>query len=209
MRGLPDKSVDLILTDPPFFAPASHYQSRISWGRSWADLSILGEFFFNVGNEFKRVLKDDGHLMCFCNDESYPVFYPVAYGLWDFTAALVWDKTRVGLGKIFRHQFELILWASNKGAKVNNDGKLHSDVLKYKATLSRERNHPVEKPQELMEELISVCTKEGDMVLDAFAGGGSVLSAAKKMNRNAIGIELNPKYAEVSRKRLEQAALTY
>ena len=202
MKKLPNKSIDLIITDPPYFAPAAHYQSRISWGRCWGDLSILGEFFYQVCKEYKRILKDNGHLFVFCNDESYPVFYPVAYGWWDFTCGLIWDKMRVGLGKIFRHQFEMILWASNKGATVYNDGNLHSDILKYKATLSRYRNHPVEKPQALMEEIISICSKEKDIVLDSFCGGGSVLSACKKLNRKYVAFEINPKYCEIAKQRL-------
>ena len=81
-------------------------------------MSILGQYFFNLVDVYKNKLKESGHLFVFCHDESYPVFYPALYGLWDFTVGLAWDKTRIGLGKIFRHQFELILWASNKGAPV-------------------------------------------------------------------------------------------
>lgn len=207
MKNIPDKSIDLVLTDPPFFAPASHYQSRISWGRCWGDLSILGEFFFNLSKEYKRILKKDGHLMVFCNDESYPVFYPVAYGLWDFSCALIWDKTRIGLGKIFRHQFEMVLWCSNKGAKVFNDGKVHSDILKYPATLSKNRIHPVEKPTNLLKELMSVVTKEGDLVLDSFVGSGSTIQACQQLKRNFIGIEINPSYVEIAKKQILQKYL--
>jgi len=207
MKGIPDKSINLILTDPPFFMPAQHYQSRISWGRCWGDLSILGTFFYDLCQEYKRILVDNGHLMIFCNDESYPVFYPVAYGYWGFTRALVWNKTRVGLGKIFRHQYEFILWASNKGAKVNNDGKLHSNILSYSPTLTKDRQHPVEKPVGLLKELISVVTNEKDVVLDNFVGGGSTLLACKEMNRNFIGIEINPEYCKIAEERLAQGVL--
>ena len=207
MKGIPDKSVDLVLTDPPFFAPASHYQSRISWGRCWGDLSILGQAFFDWCKEYKRLLKDEGHLFVFCNDESYPVFYPVAYGYWDFVAALIWDKTRVGLGKIFRHQFEMILWASNKGANVYNDGNLHSDILSYPATLSAKRTHPVEKPPEMLSEIISICSKDNDLILDSFLGSGTTCVATKELGRRYIGIEINPDYVAIANKRLAQEVL--
>ena len=203
MKGISDKSIDCILTDPPFFLPAQHYQSRISWGRCWGDLSILGNFFYDLCQEYKRIMKNNGHLMVFCNDESYPVFYPVAYGYWDFARALVWDKTRVGLGKIFRHQYEFILWASNKGAKVNNDGKLHSNILKYAPTLSKNRKHPVEKPVSLLKELISVVTNEGDIILDTFVGSGTTLIACKELKRKYIGIEINKKYCEIAKNRIK------
>jgi len=197
--------VDAVITDPPFFTPASHYQSRISWGRCWGDLSILGEYFYRICQDFKRMLNDDGHLFVFCHDESYPVFYPVAYGLWDFTCALVWDKTRVGLGKIFRHQFELILWASNSGAFVFNDGKLHSDILRYAPTLSSDRYHPVQKPPEMMKELITICTRQESIVVDPMMGSATTGIAALALGRKFIGIEIEQKYFDIACERIENA----
>lgn len=205
MREIPAVSIDAVITDPPFFAPAAHYQSRISWGRSWGDLSILGQFFFDLCKEWKRIIKVDGHLLCFCNDESYPVFYPVAYGLWDFTTALIWDKTRVGLGKVFRHQYELILWSSNSGAYTNGNGKLHSDILQYAPTLSADRDHPVQKPPELMRELIDVCTRPDATILDCFMGSGTTGEAAKTTKRNFIGMDINPQYFEIAKRRIAEA----
>ena len=198
-------SVDCVITDPPFFTPAAHYQSRISWGRCWGDLSILGEYFFSLAKEFKRILKDDGHIFIFCHDESYPVFYPVAYGLWDFTCALIWDKTRIGLGKIFRHQFEMILWASNKGAYAVSDGKAHSDILRYKATLSRNRDHPVQKPSSLMKEIIQICTRDDAVIVDCFMGSGTTGVACHQTGRNFIGIEIDENYFNIAEKRINKA----
>jgi site-specific DNA-methyltransferase (adenine-specific) len=199
------KDVDAVVMDPPFFTPAAHYQSRISWGRSWGDLSVLGEYFFRLANECKRLMKPDGHLFTFCHDESYPVFYPGAYRLWDFTSCLIWDKTRVGLGKIFRHQYEMILWASNSGAFAVSDGKMHSDILRYAPTLSLDRDHPVQKPPELMAELISICTRPGAVIVDAFMGSGTTGEAAILLDRQFIGIEIEPKYFEVACERITNA----
>jgi len=202
MKALPDRCIDAVITDPPFFAPASHYQSRISWGRCWGDLSILGQCFFDWCQEWKRVLKTKGNLLCFCNDESYPVFYPVAYGWWDFSVALVWDKMRVGLGRIFRHQFELILWASNSGAFSKGNGDLHSDILRYSATESSEREHPVQKPTELMQELVDVCVPGDGVVLDCFVGSGTTLQAAKHSSRHFLGFEISEEYCRIARERI-------
>jgi DNA modification methylase len=204
MQELPNACIDVILTDPPFFAPAVHYQSRISWGRCFGDLSILGQAFFDWCREFKRILKPDGHLLCFCNAGSYPVFFPVAYGWWDFTNALVWDKTRVGLGKVFRHQYELILWASNKGAFVKSDGVLHADVLAHPATLSKDRAHPVEKPPALLRELLSVVARDGATVFDPFAGGGSSILAAHQGGFKWLGCEININYCQVIKQMLAE-----
>lgn len=204
LRELPAHSVNVILTDPPFFTPATHYQSRVSWGRSWGDMSILGEFFFMFAQEVKRVLKPDGHLVCFCHDESYPVFYPVAFGMWDFTACLIWDKTRPGLGKIFRHQHEMILWASNSVAYAKSDGVLHADILRHAPTLTRDRTHPVEKPVELLKELLGVLTAPGHVVLDPFMGSGTTLAAAKAVGCVAWGVEMERRYCEGAADRLDR-----
>lgn len=209
MPQLDTHKAKIIFADPPFFMPAIHYQSRISWGRAWGDLSILGQYFYSLCNDFKKILNPQGHLFTFCNDESYPVFYPGVYGIWDFSRALIWDKTRVGLGKIFRHQYEMILWASNKGADVFNDGQLHSDLLKHPPTLSKNRLHPVEKPQSLYKELISVCSRENDLIIDSFLGSGTSMEAAKEMNRYFIGIEIEEKYCEIAVKRLAQEVFDF
>lgn len=198
------RTIDAIIIDPPFFMPATHYQSRVSWGRSWGDLSILGQYFFNLCDEFKRLLTEDGHLFVFCHDESYPVFYPGCFGLWDFTAGLIWDKTRIGLGKVFRHQFEMILWASNKGAFVNNDGKTHSNILSYAPTLTKDRTHPVEKPVRLMVELIEVSTRDNGVVLDCFMGSGATGLACIQTDRDFIGIEIDAKYFEIAERRMRE-----
>ena len=197
--------VDAVVTDPPFFAPATHYQSRVSWGRAWADMSILGQYFFDFAKIAKSILKDDGHLFVFCNDESYPVFYPGAYGLWDFTCALIWDKTRIGLGKIFRHQYEMILWASNAGAYAVSNGRPHADILAYAPTLSADREHPVQKPAPLMRELIEVCTRPNAIVVDSHMGSGTTLEAAIACGREAIGIELDARYFDIACERIRRA----
>lgn len=204
MREIKDQSIDMILADPPFFNPAVHYQSRISWGRCWGDLSVLGEFFYVVALEYKRILKSSGHLFVFCHDESYPVFFPVAYGKWDFTKALIWDKTRIGLGKIFRHQYEMILWASNKGADVYNDGKVHSDILSHAPSLSKDRLHPVEKPMSLYTELLTICSKENDLIVDTFLGGGTSVATCETSNRRWIGIEISKEYCDIAVERIKR-----
>jgi site-specific DNA-methyltransferase (adenine-specific) len=206
MKTMPDKSVDCVVTDPPYFAPATHYQSRISWGRCWGDMSLLGQVFFDWCQEWKRIIKDDGHLFVFCNDESYPVFYPVVYGWWDTVVSLVWDKTRVGLGSIFRHQHEWIMWARNKKSYRLSDGHLHSDILSYPAELSRNREHPIEKPPALIKELLKICTPKEAIILDSFMGSGTTGVACMQLGRRFIGCEIDPGYFEIARKRIEAAA---
>lgn len=206
MRKMPNGYVDLILTDPPFFVPAEHYQSRKDWGgKRYSDVSILRIFWDNIIREAVRVLKPTGHLFTFCNCDSYPVFYIPLYNQFHKTKSLVWNKTRVGLGHIFRHQHELIIWARHRDSFHNNDRKLRSDVLSIPATLSTDRDHPVEKPETLLMELIEPTTPLNGVVFDPFAGSGTTLSAARKLGRHYIGAELDPEWHKIATRRVDAA----
>jgi DNA modification methylase len=206
MREMDAGSVDTIVTDPPFFMPAEHYQSRKDWGgRRYSDISILKIFWDNILQEATRVLKPTGHLFVFCNCESYPVFYIPTFDKFHKTKSLVWDKTRVGLGHIFRHQHELIIWGRYQDSVYIDDHHLRADVLKFPATLSSDRDHPVEKPEALLMELIEPTTPPGGVVCDLFAGSGTSLSAAKKTGRQFIGFELDPEWHKVAERRVRGA----
>jgi len=64
--------------------------------------------------------------------------------------------------------------------------------------------HPATFPVQLSRKVIELFTHEGELVLDPFCGVGTTLLAAKQLNRNAIGIDLNPKYIEFANQRLNQ-----
>lgn len=197
--------VDLVLTDPPFFMPANHFQSRVKWQRSWGDVSVLGIFWSVILDAVK--LKPTGHFLSFCNADSYPVFYPEMYRRFDKIKCLIWDKGRVGLGRIWRHQHELIIAARYRESFVDIKGKLYSDVIKINATPSALRDHPVEKPVELFIPLISPVTPIDGTILDPFMGSGTTLRAAKDLGRKAIGIEIEQKYCDIVIERLRQRVL--
>ena len=72
-----------------------------------------------------------------------------------------------------------------------------------KPTSKEYYGHPTQKPLGLMRRLIKASTEEGDWILDPFAGSGTTLIAAKELNRNAIGIEINPEYCKMIRKRID------
>ena len=66
--------------------------------------------------------------------------------------------------------------------------------------------HPARFPEELAAEFIGFFTQRGGWVLDPFCGSGATLVACRKQGRNAVGVELSPRYAEITRRRLEQVA---
>ena len=207
MPTLEDGSVDAVITDPPFFMPATHYQSRVKWQRKWADVSVVQVWWDVICQEFRRIVKDSGHTLAFCNCDSYAAFYPPMYGLWDKLVSIVWDKDRPGLGRVWRHQHELIIGARNRGAFEARNGNLFPDVIRHKATRSKDRLHPVEKPSEMLAELIEACCPPDGIILDAYMGSGTTGVACVQTGRNFIGIEIEPKYFEIAEKRIKEAQL--
>jgi site-specific DNA-methyltransferase (adenine-specific) len=67
------------------------------------------------------------------------------------------------------------------------------------------RHHPTQKPIEVMKWIVEKYTKEGDLILDPFAGSGTTCAAAELMGRRYIGIEISEEYCEIARKRVQEA----
>jgi site-specific DNA-methyltransferase (adenine-specific) len=197
---------DLLVMDPPFFMPAQHYAARSEWARAWGDTEVLKGWWAGVLAVLNPRLKGTGSAFVFCDDESYPVFYPDLYVRFPALSALVWNKGRIGMGSPWRHAHEFILHARRADAKWCGSGG-ETDVLDFAPVHSSRRFHPVDKPDALLAKLISVTTERGDLILDPFAGGGSTLSAAKAHGRRAVGVEIEERYCEVIARRLSQDEL--
>ena len=71
--------VDLVLTDPPYFLPAQHYQTRKQFKRNFSDLGILEYFFKSFFKVTENALKKTGSIYLFCDGQSCPLFYYYAY----------------------------------------------------------------------------------------------------------------------------------
>ncbi len=199
LQGLPADSVDAIITDPPFFC-ITHYQSTAKKQRSWADMSLLAHGWGAICNEAKRAMKCSGQFAVFCNAVSYPMFFGPMYDRWGTIKCLVWDKMAPGLGHIWRHQHELILLARDPGAWEPKDGRLRIDVLKHRITPAKRRIHPVQKPVDLLAELVTAMCPPDGVVMDPFLGSGTAGRACVLNDRRFIGAELNPAYAAAARR---------
>jgi len=187
---------DSVVTDPPYFLPATHYNTRTGTARSLTELGILEHYFADVF----RLVAQSGAKWCyaFCDGQSYPVFYTTAYPQWKKLRPLVWDKQTSINGYTWRHQHELILFCEAEGVKVpTGDG----DVLRFRAVPIGEREHLAQKPIELLSQLVS----KGDpqTVCDPFMGSGSTGIACIRTGRKFIGIEKDARYFEIARARLE------
>jgi site-specific DNA-methyltransferase (adenine-specific) len=197
-------SVGLLVTDPPYFQPASHYvpareQAEV---RSLGDTSVLLFAYKAWAKECERVLETTGSAYLFCDGQSYPITYQAFYSL-GRVRPLVWDKMVSFNGYTWRHQHELIAWIERTGAKRIPTGD--GDVLKHRAVKVGDRIHPAEKPEALVASLIA--KHEADVVLDPFCGSGTTLAAARSLGRRSIGIEIEERYCEVAARRLSAPML--
>jgi len=198
MKKIPDKSIDLVLTDPPYFLPATHYQTRKQFSRNFSDLGILEHFFKDFFTECSRITKKV--IYCFCDGQSYPLFYYHLYPFCKSVRPLIWDKKTSINGYSWRHQHELIIFAELPDIKPIPSGD--GDILRYSAVKVDNRTHPAEKPIELLSAIINKSSIENDTILDPFMGSGTTGVACKELGRNFIGIEIEPKYFEIAQRRI-------
>lgn len=98
---------------------------------------------------------------------------------------------------------ETIVYAHAAGKSTWNGGGASGFLIGSKHNADRADDHPTQKPLWLMLELIRRHTDPGDLILDPFAGSGSTGVAALRLGRRFVGIEKDPKYAALARRRLE------
>ncbi len=225
MKGIPSGTIDLVLADPPYGTTQCKWDSVIDLDLMWAELKRIikpnGVIVLFAQTPFDKLLGASnlsmlkyewiwektaatGHLnakkMPMKSHENVLVFYnklptynpqiteghkPTnSYTKKDNADGECYGKTKSvsGGGKTTRYPRSVQVFASDK----------------QKCKL-----HPTQKPVALMEYLINTYTNEGDVVLDFCMGSGTTGVAAKNLNRNFIGIELDDKYFEIAKNRLE------
>jgi DNA modification methylase len=126
----------------------------------------------------------------------------------------VWNKNNAGMGTFYRSKHELIyVWKNGPGAHINNfelgqHGRHRSNVWDYPGISTQRAGrleelamHPTVKPVALVVDAIKDVSAPGDLVLDPFAGSGTVLIAAERTGRKARAIEIDPGYVDVAVRR--------
>jgi len=89
---------------------------------------------------------------------------------------------------------------------VQSNGKNPNNLLRFWFDENEERLHEAQKPLSLLQFLIKLSTREGQIILDPFAGSGSTAVACRGLNRQFIGFEMNPDYVQIARARLSAMA---
>jgi site-specific DNA-methyltransferase (adenine-specific) len=199
IKEIPDNSIDCIITDPPYFLGVTYNGQK----GNYSDLAIMKPFFQTLFYGFKRTLKRDGSVYLCCDFRTYPFLYPILDEYITIRNLLVWNKL-CGPGNYYSFAHELICFCTNAPRNMKGLNIFPLPAFSSGAkTTNGEKVHPTQKPKELFEKFILDSTKEGDLILDPFAGSGTLAIAAIKTKRNYICFELQDKYVKIATERIE------
>ena len=216
LKHIPNDSIDLIITDPPYKTTKRGIsEGTTTGGLVRSELGKQGKIFTYNDVKIKdfipelyRVLKESGHCYIMTNHVNLIEMLNVATECgFHFIKSLIWNKGNKIMGQCYMSQFEYILFfRKGKHKKINNCGT--SDILDIpnKKTKGEDGKniHDTEKPVELARILIENSSNEGDLVLDPFVGVGFVPIASKMTNRKFIGSEIDEKYYNIAKERIEK-----
>jgi len=226
MKKIPEKSIDLVLTDPPYNlglfmekratnlgAMRSNHFVASNWDHikqeEWEQ--NISDFF----SEASRVLKSRGGLIIFMGIIKVETIIKLAEKFnFYYKTTGIWHKKNPmprNMNLHFINSTESWVYFINKGktGTFNNEGKAIHDFYEsssIKASEKKYGKHPTQKPIELMEHFVKILSNKNNIVLDPFMGSGSTGVAAILNNRKFIGIELNKKYFEIAQDRILNAS---
>ena len=208
MRGMGDKSVDAVITDPPY---GINYQSAWRTDKDSRFPIISGDGVLSLDwiYESYRITKDNGCLFCFCRWDTEQKFKEIIIDAgWKLQSQVIWDRGIHGLGDLKRQyapmhdnalfatkpEFE---FPSHRPKSVYRVDRVHADKLQ----------HPTQKPVSLIKLIINDLTTKDATILDPFAGSGTTGVACVQLNRNFIGIEIDPTYFAIAQERIRVAQM--
>ena len=204
MKNMPDACVDLVVTDPPYIinTKGGGLGKRPVYEKG--DLAKIADGFDvkTTLNELERICKKT-NIFIFCSTKQKPEIMGWAYEKGYNVAELFWHKPNAApfTNNTFKSDIENIIYIRAKGVKIKGRSKLFTQNAK-----KSEYGHPSEKPLSIIKSLILTSSSDGELVFDPFMGSGTTAVAAKELNRNFIGCEIEAKYCEVAQKRINKTA---
>jgi DNA modification methylase len=227
MTGFPDKSIDLILCDPPYGTTDCAWDKLLPMKELW--------------EQYKRIIKPNAAILLFAQQPFATALISAAGKL--FRYQIVWEKaTAVGFLNANRmplraHELILVFYNrlpayhpqmspgkpyvtkdirrsrcavyrhNRRIPTVNKGWRYPRDIIKFAQPSAAEgRYHPTQKPLALLEYLIKTYSNPGDVVLDNCCGSGSTCAAAVNTGRKYIGIEFDAEFANIAAARVGLAA---
>lgn len=227
MKTLPDNSIDMVLTDPPYGTTACKWDNLIDFAAMWAQvrrvikengaillfggepfssrlrLSLIKEYRYDwVWNKKKAANFLFGNKQPLKMTEQISVFYKSqpTYNPQKTDAKEVIEKTRGGNGTAIFEHMKNAPKQSKPGKSREFNKRLPTNIISFSKPWRPV--HPTQKPVALLEYLIKTYTLEGETVLDFTMGSGSTGVACVNTKREFIGIELDEKYFAIAEKRI-------
>lgn len=212
IKTLSDKSIDCVITDPPYLHTKGGCKSKtLNVGCMHPNNKVVAEmsdFGKEKINEFLNLTKTKMktvNMYIFCSKLQIPYYLNWALDNKVQFDVLVWDKCHTGIHsyKFFSTKYEYIIRLYKEGLNKVENNILYQKVQRYK--VPHPKKHISEKPVELIEGFVKLSSKENDTILDMFMGSGTTGVACKNLNRNFIGIEIDEKYFNIAKERIENA----
>lgn len=208
MQKLIDRGVkvDMVLTDPPYKTitggdsgnrPKGMLSGNRKLFKHQNDIHISKWIYL-----LYELLKTESHCYIFVNSMNMTDFLNESKCAgFKLHNILVWEKNNCNPSQFYMKNCEYVLFLRKGKAKwINNIGESKT-VHKFRNIIGK-KNHPTEKPVDLLEFYINNSSDYGDIILDPFMGSGSTGVACKNLGRNFIGIEKDDKYFEIAKERI-------
>lgn len=206
MSEIPDGSVDMVLTDPPygmsFQSNRRVVKDKFAKIENDSSLEWLDGFFA----ECVRVMRDDTAIYSFCSWHHVDMFKAAFERYFKMKNLIVWVKNNHGSGDLtgaYAPKHEFVLYG-HKGRSLLREKRL-PDVFDFPKIASSKLLHPTEKNINMLEVFVRNNSDVGQVVLDPFMGSGTTGVAAMNTGRKFIGIELDEGYFDIACGRIEKA----
>ena len=232
LKDIKSETVDMIFADPPYFLSndgiTCHAGKMVSVNKGkWDKLDTykqIEDFNFLWLAEAQRILKKDGTIwISGTHHNIFSIGNTMKNLGYKFLNVVTWQKPNPPPNlscRYFTHSTEQIIWCGKNEKskhlynypvmKKINDNKQMKDVWTMTAPAKSEKKfgkHPTQKPEKLLDRIITASSKVGSLILDPFQGSGTTAVVAKKLKRKYIGIEIDKKYIAITKKRLKEELL--
>ena len=211
MKDIPDKSIDMLLTDPPYnISVKNNFKTMGRNGIDFGDWDKNFDLTSWIGLAVSKI-KSGGNIVIFCD------WKMITYIVDELTTNGCDVKDMIRLVKNnpmprnrdrrFIVDYEVAVWAVKKGKWTFNrlSDKYERPEVKCNVTPLSEKKitkHPTQKPLSSIEHILLRLSNEGDSVLDCFMGSGTTAIACMNTKRNYIGFELDKDYYELANERI-------
>ena len=206
LKDIGDNSIDLVVTDPPYEVITGGRNGGVK-GKPSGILTENKQLMKSIPkadlwlSECFRVMKDGTHIYIMTNTLNLTNYLNIINDVgFKLHNLLVWNKNNTTPNRWYMKNCEYVIFARKGFAKsINNPS---SQTVHNFDNIIGNKQHPTEKPVDLMKLYVENSSSVGDTVFDPFMGVGSTGVACKELGRNFIGVELDNQYFDIATKRI-------